>query len=89
MACLSKCEATTASTNADEKCLVLAKEIKLLVDDKAQCACWSALTDIKNQLNMDLTVLLYKTDIRLNWTRKCSSGCWSRQRILRNARIER
>lgn len=44
---------------ADEKCLVLAKKIKELVDDKAQYADWSTRDDIKNQLNMDLTVLLY------------------------------
>lgn len=44
---------------ADEKCLVLAKKIKELVDDKAQFADWSTRDDIKNQLNMDLTVLLY------------------------------
>ena len=44
---------------AEEKCLVLAKEIKELVDDKARYADWSTRDDIKNQLNMSLTVLLY------------------------------
>ncbi|MCD7743860.1 MAG: DUF3387 domain-containing protein [Lachnospiraceae bacterium] len=43
---------------ADEKCVVLAKKIKELVDDKAQFADWSTRDDIKNQLNMELTVLL-------------------------------
>jgi type I restriction enzyme R subunit len=52
---------------ADEKCLVLAKEIKLLVDDKAQFADWSTRDDIKNQLNMDLTVLLYKNGYPPEW----------------------
>ncbi|MEL7608823.1 MAG: HsdR family type I site-specific deoxyribonuclease [Bacillota bacterium] len=52
---------------ADEKCLVLAKEIKKLVDDKAQFADWSTRTDIKNQLNMDLTVLLYKNGYPPEW----------------------
>ncbi|OQB26114.1 MAG: Type I restriction enzyme EcoR124II R protein [Firmicutes bacterium ADurb.Bin182] len=52
---------------ADEKCLVLAKEIKKLVDDKAQFADWSTRADIKNQLNMDLTVLLYKNGYPPEW----------------------
>jgi type I restriction enzyme R subunit len=52
---------------ADEKCLVLAKEIKILVDDKAQFADWSTRADIKNQLNMDLTVLLYKNGYPPEW----------------------
>ena len=37
-----------------------AKKIKQLVDDKAQFADWATRDDIKNQLNMELTVLLYK-----------------------------
>lgn len=52
---------------ADEKCLILAKEIKILVDDKAQFADWSTRADIKNQLNMDLTVLLYKNGYPPEW----------------------
>ncbi|MBS5063537.1 MAG: type I restriction endonuclease subunit R [Hungatella hathewayi] len=52
---------------ADEKCLVLAKKIKELVDDKAQFADWSTRDDIKNQLNMDLTVLLYKNGYPPEW----------------------
>ena len=52
---------------ADEKCLALAKEIKILVDDKAQFADWSTRDDIKNQLNMDLTVLLYKNGYPPEW----------------------
>jgi type I restriction enzyme R subunit len=52
---------------ADEKCLTLAKEIKQLVDDKAQFADWSTRDDIKNQLNMDLTVLLYKNGYPPEW----------------------
>lgn len=52
---------------ADEKCLVLAKEIKGLVDDKAQFADWSTRDDIKNQLDMDLTVLLYKNGYPPEW----------------------
>lgn len=52
---------------ADEKCLVLAKEIKNLVDDKAQFADWSTRADIKNQLNMDLTILLYNNGYPPEW----------------------
>ena len=51
----------------DEKCLVLAKKIKELVDDKAQFADWFTRDDIKNQLNMDLTVLLYKNGYPPEW----------------------
>lgn len=52
---------------AEEKCLVLAKKIKELVDDKAKFADWSTRDDIKNQLNMDLTVLLYKNGYPPEW----------------------
>jgi type I restriction enzyme, R subunit len=51
----------------DEKCLSLAREIKKLVDEKSQFADWSTRTDIKNQLNMDLTVLLYKNGYPPEW----------------------
>lgn len=52
---------------ADEKCLVLAQKIKELVDDKAQFADWSTRDDIKNQLNRDLTVLLYQNGYPPEW----------------------
>lgn len=51
----------------DEKCLDLAKAIKELVDEKAQYADWSSRDDIKNQLNMDLTVLLYENGYPPEW----------------------
>ncbi len=51
----------------DEKCLVLSKKIKELVDDKSQFADWSSRDDIKNQLNMELTVLLYKNGYPPEW----------------------
>lgn len=51
----------------DEKCVILAKKIKELVDDKAQFADWSTRDDIKNQLNMDLTKLLYKNGYPPQW----------------------
>ncbi len=52
---------------AEEKCLVLAKKIKELVDDKARYADWSTRDDIKNQLNMNLTVLLYQNGYPPEW----------------------
>lgn len=52
---------------ADDKCIGLAKKIKELVDDKAQFADWSTRDDIKNQLNMDLTVLLYENGYPPEW----------------------
>ena len=52
---------------ADEKCLVLAKKINELVDDKSQFADWASRDDIKNQLNMELTVLLYQNGYPPEW----------------------
>lgn len=52
---------------ADEKCVMLAKKIKELVDDKAQFADWSTRDDIKSQLNMDLTVILYQNGYPPEW----------------------
>lgn len=51
----------------DAKCLLLARKIKELVDDKAQYADWSARDDIKSQLSMDLTVLLYQNGYPPEW----------------------
>lgn len=51
----------------DEKCLVLAKKIKELVDDRLQYANWSTSNEIKSLLNMDLTVLLYKNGYPPEW----------------------
>jgi len=52
---------------ADEKCLELAKKIKILVDDKTQYVDWSVREDIKNKLNMDLTVLLSENGYPPEW----------------------
>ena len=52
---------------AEEKCLALAKKIKELVDDKAQYADWATREDIKSQLNMDLTILLYQNGYPPEW----------------------
>ncbi len=51
----------------DEKCIDLAKKIKLLVDDKLQYANFFNRDDIKSQLNQDLTVLLYKNGYPPEW----------------------
>ena len=55
---------------ADEKCIELAKAIKELVDDKAQYADWSNREDIKAQLNVDLTVLLYENGYPPQWNQE-------------------
>ena len=51
----------------DNKCIDLAKKIKELVDDKSKYADWSTRDDIKNELNRDLTVLLYKNGYPPEW----------------------
>ena len=52
---------------ADDKCVSLAKAIKKLVDDKLQYADFFNRDDIKNKLNMELTVLLYKNGYPPEW----------------------
>ncbi|RXQ89494.1 type I restriction endonuclease subunit R [Ancylomarina salipaludis] len=44
----------------DEKCIELAKEVKLVVDDKAKYVDWNHRDDIKAELKMDLIKLLAK-----------------------------
>jgi type I restriction enzyme R subunit len=44
----------------DEKCIELAKEVKLVVDDKAKYVDWNHRADIKAELKMDLIKLLAK-----------------------------
>lgn len=51
----------------EDKCLVLAKKIKKSVNDKVQYADFFNRADIKNQLNMDLTILLYKSGYPPEW----------------------
>ncbi len=51
----------------DDKCLILAKRIKELVDDASHYADWSTRSDTKNKLNQDLTVLLYKNGYPPEW----------------------
>lgn len=46
---------------------ILAREIAKLVNDKAQFADWSSREDIKGQLSMELTVLLYKNGYPPQW----------------------
>ena len=54
----------------DKKCIVLAKKIKELVDDKAQFADWSTRLDIKNQLKRDLILLLYNNGYPPDWNKE-------------------
>ena len=44
----------------DNKCIELAKEVKLVVDDKAKYVDWNHRDDIKAELKMDLIKLLAK-----------------------------
>ena len=64
---LTKVRDTHQFPYEDEKCIVLAKKIKELVEDKSKFAEWSTRDDIKNQLNMDLTVLLYHNGYPPEW----------------------
>lgn len=54
----------------DEKCLLLAKAIKELVDDKSRYADWASRDDIKSSLKRDLTVLLYKNGYPPQWNKE-------------------
>jgi type I restriction enzyme R subunit len=64
---LVKVRETHGFVYPDAQCLDLAKQIKNLVDDKSQFADWHSREDIKNQLNRDLTVLLYKNGYPPEW----------------------
>ena len=55
---------------ANDKCVVLSKKIKNLVDDKSQYADWSNRNDIKSQLEMDLVILLYKNGYPPEWNQE-------------------
>ena len=69
----------------DAKCIVLAKSIKKLVDDKAQYADWSVRDDIKNQLNMDLTVLLYNNGYPPEWDKEVFEKVMEQAENFKNA----
>ena len=64
---LTKVRDTHAFPYEDEKCILLAKKIKELVEDKAKFSNWSARDDIKNQLDMELTILLYDNGYPPQW----------------------
>lgn len=64
---LTKVRDTHEFPYEDAKCIVLAKKIKELVEDKSKFAEWSTRDDIKNQLNMELTVLLYHNGYPPQW----------------------
>jgi len=52
---------------SDDKCILLAKAIKDMVDDKAEFVDWSTRNDIKDSLRWDLTKLLYKNGYPPQW----------------------
>ena len=64
---LTKVRDTHKFPYEDEKCILLAKKIKELVDDKVKFIDWSNRNDIKNKLDMELTVLLYKNGYPPEW----------------------
>jgi type I restriction enzyme R subunit len=51
----------------DDKCIVLAKKIKLLIDDTAIYADWLNNDNLKNKLASDLTILIYKEGYPPEW----------------------
>lgn len=51
----------------DEKCIVLAKEIKKLIDGKREYVDFLKRDDIRNELNQNLTVLLYRSGYPPQW----------------------
>lgn len=52
---------------ADDKCIVLAKAIKELVEEKSRYADWSTRNDVKSQLKRDLVVKLYENGYPPEW----------------------
>lgn len=54
----------------EEKSIALAKEIKKLVDDKSKFADWHSRNDIKNQLEMELIILLKKNGYPPEWNKE-------------------
>jgi type I restriction enzyme R subunit len=57
----------------DEKCVPLAKEIKLMIDDKAKYTDYISRADTKNQLSMDLVRLLRKNGYPPSWNNEIFS----------------
>lgn len=54
----------------DDKCIILSKKVKELVDDKAQYTDWSNRDDIKAQLNYDLVILLSQNGYPPEWNQE-------------------
>ena len=54
----------------NEKCLDLAKKIKLLVDSQTKFTDWQHRSDIKNEFNMKLAILLYKNQYPPEWRKE-------------------
>jgi len=54
----------------DEQCISLAKKIKELVDDTTVYANWKENDNLKNKLNYELNILLYKNGYPPEWNRQ-------------------
>ena len=52
---------------SDDRCIELAKKIKLLIDDTAVYADWLNNTNLRNKLASQLTVLIYKEGYPPEW----------------------
>lgn len=52
---------------ADERCIELAKKIKVLIDDTAIYADWLNNTNLRNKLASQLTILIYKEGYPPEW----------------------
>lgn len=55
---------------ADDKCVILAQKIKALIDDKLKFGNWVLREDIKHELNMQLTILLYENGYPPEWNQE-------------------
>ena len=60
-------------TITDDKCILLAKAIKDMVDDKSEYVDWSTRSDIKDSLRLDLTKLLYINGYPPQWNEEVFS----------------
>lgn len=54
----------------DKKCVVLAQKIKALVDNNTLFSDWKERDDVKNKLNMELTILLYNNGYPPQWNQE-------------------
>ena len=55
---------------SDDKCKILSQKVNHLVNDKLTLTNWANLGDVKNKLNMELTVLLYDNGYPPEWSKE-------------------